>query len=309
MRIIISIFTVVFLFCTFSCKSKYEDLRLSKKVNYIPYYLKMYEADSLYLVHNYKKSYKILDSLFEKFTPLNIEGYSEYHTYIRSAVGSNNFKKIKQITRRSFVDFGSVVSNYKVDSLLHIALQKSEYSDADLEQFIEEHKSRLNLTLRDTVAMMIVKDQSVRKAENISYELMDNVDSENLYLLKFILHKYGYPSLSKIGNSLLDGKDIDLGCIFLHANKTIKRNYLLDAIFPYVKSGDCLPSTYAAIYDRLLLDETNFEGAQYYGEFIVRDLKLVNPKKIDSIRKSVGLPHITYEKWRYIQQFGEFPFG
>jgi hypothetical protein len=68
-----------------SCKSKVIERNVAanekKEVNYIPYYLKVNEADSLSLVGDYKKSHHILDSLFKKFEPLNREFYNEYFTY------------------------------------------------------------------------------------------------------------------------------------------------------------------------------------------------------------------------------------
>ena len=73
----------------FSCKSNYTRIG-DKNANYIPYYLKVYEADSLYIIGEYKNSYKILDSLFKKYEPINMPIYFEYEQYIKLA---NRFDK------------------------------------------------------------------------------------------------------------------------------------------------------------------------------------------------------------------------
>ena len=65
-----------------SCKSKFTSIG-DENANYIPYYLKVYEADSLYLTKNYEQSYKILDRLFKNYEPINIETFNEYLNYIR----------------------------------------------------------------------------------------------------------------------------------------------------------------------------------------------------------------------------------
>ena len=97
----------------FSCKSNYTRIG-DKNANYIPYYLKINEADSLFIVGNYKRSFEITDSLFKKFEPINLEGYSEYMTHISSAVASNNFDRLKKKIKKSFVCYGAVISNYDV---------------------------------------------------------------------------------------------------------------------------------------------------------------------------------------------------
>lgn len=61
------IFTI---FLLMSCKAK-QISQEEKSLNYIPYYLQVYKADSLYMTKNYKQSYEILDKLFKKYKPLN----------------------------------------------------------------------------------------------------------------------------------------------------------------------------------------------------------------------------------------------
>ena len=57
-----TIFLLYVVSITISCKSNFSKIG-DVKSNYIPYYLKVYKADSLYLTKNYQQSYEILDSL------------------------------------------------------------------------------------------------------------------------------------------------------------------------------------------------------------------------------------------------------
>jgi len=168
------------------------------------------------------------------------------------------------------------------------------------------HKKRINLTLRDTIEKMIEKDKSVRGKGYISDDKLREVNEENMSLIKLIFDRYEYPSHSLVGYSLFNDKDIDLVAVFIHTTITFKKEYLLPKLKDYSKRGFCLPSMYAVVYDRLLLDETNFDGSQLYGEIKFKNLKLINESKIDSIRKSIGLPSLNYDKWRNEELFGEF---
>jgi hypothetical protein len=300
------VFLIIFIVLGFiSCKSSYTKIG-GKNANYIPYYLKVYEADSLYLIGNYKRSFEVSDSLFKKYEPINLEGYSEYKVHISSAVASKNFKGLKKKVKKSFVDYGSVISNYEMDSIMNLALIKSGYTIKDLNLFLELHKKKINLSLRDTIENIIKRDKLVRGEGYISDESLSEINDENMRLLKVILEKYGYPSHSLIGYSLFNDTDINLGAVFLHTTMTFKVEYLLPRLKNYVKKGFCLPSMYASVYDRYLLDKSNFDGSQLYGEIKFRKIKLINESNNDSIRRSIGLPSINYDKWRNDKLFGEF---
>jgi len=71
MKNIIIVMSVLLLI---SCKSSYTKIG-DKKANYIPYYLKVYEADSLYYAKNYTNYKKELENLFAKYEPINIVLY------------------------------------------------------------------------------------------------------------------------------------------------------------------------------------------------------------------------------------------
>ena len=116
-----------------SCKisKDVENVKVIKEVNYIPYYLKVYEADSLYLIKNYERSYSILDSLFKVYKPLNLEKYKEYETYISSAFALDMKINFKDSILKSIENYGSNSRYFKYDSLMNLAYKKALISNEE----------------------------------------------------------------------------------------------------------------------------------------------------------------------------------
>ena len=110
----------------FSCKSNFTSIG-DKNANYIPYYLKVYEADSLYLLGNYKQSYEILDSLFKKFEPINMPVYFEYEQYIKLAYNFN--RQTKKDIRKLSECYNYNLMDLKNDSILQLALNGSKIKE------------------------------------------------------------------------------------------------------------------------------------------------------------------------------------
>lgn len=296
----------VFLFL-FSCKS-YVDSKpeeaFSKK-GYILYFNKINEADSLFLVKEYKKSYTILDSVFKEYEPLNIEGFYEYYTYIASAFASGNFINGRDYVKNSFLKYGAIKSHFTTDSILNLALLSSKYTDKEIDNFINRYNSKLNLKLRNEVEEMIKIDQFVRNnRNNFDSNKLDSVNEINTKKIRKIFDDFGYPSYKLIGYSSYNDRDINLSAVFLHTDIAFKKEYLLPKLLEFLKEGDCEPYIYSTVYDRALLDESNFTGKQLYGQIKGSGMKLINTNKIDSIRRTIGLPSLNYDRWRLKKQFG-----
>ena len=88
---------VLFVFVSISlisCKS-YQKIG-DKNSNYIPYYLKVYEADSLFLVKKYSLAYEKYDSLFKYYEPINMPLYFEFENYIKSGLLAKKDKSFKK---------------------------------------------------------------------------------------------------------------------------------------------------------------------------------------------------------------------
>lgn len=301
---------IVFLFlCLVSCKSNYTRIG-DKNANYIPYYLKVYEADSLSLVGEYKRSDEILDSLFKKFEPVNLSYYNEYFTYYKNKILLEDFDKIDVILKKLVSDHGFNIGLYENDSLNSIAIKKTKFTRKDLDDFYKDYIEDSNLEYRYAIEKMIENDQRVRLAVPRDKEEWEKVDKENAEKIKLLIAKYGYPSRKKIGSRSFTNKSAEVSTLFLHATNEAREDYILDLMLKSVKKGECEPNDFAVVYDKYLY----VSGRKVlYGELRDRkkslELVVVNPKKIDSIRKSVGLEHLEYKRWKYKILTGEDLYG
>lgn len=285
----------------YSCKSNYTRIG-DKTANYIPYYLKVYEADSLNLVGEYKRSYEILDSLFKKYEPLKLSFYNEYFTYLRNKVVLNDFDNIDLVLKKAIRNYGLDPELYEKDSLNSIAIKKTKFTRKDLDGFYKDYIEDLNLEYRYAIEKMIENDQRVRLAVPRDKEEWEKVDKENAENIKLLIAKYGYPSTKKIGSRFFTDKSADVSTLFLHSTKEAREVYVLDLMLASVKKGECEPKDFATVYDKYLYVSGQYDGKVLYGELRNRnkslDLVLINPKKIDSIRKSIGLENIQYQDWK-----------
>lgn len=285
----------------YSCKSNYTKIG-DKNANYIPYYLKVYEADSLNLVGEYKRSYEILDSLFKKYEPLKLSFYNEYFTYLRNKVVLNDFDNIDLVLKKAIQNYGLDPELYEKDSLNSIAIKKTKFTRKDLDGFYKDYVEGLNLEYRYAIEKMIENDQRVRLAVPRDKEEWEKVDKENAENIKMLITKYGYPSTKKIGPRFFTDKSADVSTLFLHSTKEAREGYVLDLMLASVKKGECEPKDFATVYDKYLYVSGVYDGKVLYGELRNRnkslDLVLINPKKIDSIRKSIGLENIQYQDWK-----------
>lgn len=119
------IFLVLLLisFGIISCKSSYNKIG-SKNANYIPYYLKVYEADSLFIIGNYQKSFEILDNLFKRYESVNMNNYVEYGTYLNVAVLSNNNSDLKSKVKNAYLKYGGITTISKNSNELRMKLNE-----------------------------------------------------------------------------------------------------------------------------------------------------------------------------------------
>ena len=200
LKIIVILLGIGFMF---SCKVKNQEIFNKIDTNYIPYYLKVYEADSLYLIKNYGRSYSILDSLFKVYKPLNLEKYKEYETYISCAFALDLKMSFKDSILKSIENYGSNSRYFKYDSLMNLAYKKAKISNEESLKSTKIYLSKLNFQLRDSIKLMCQEDQRVRRNKKNYDNQMRMIDSINEIKLKVIIDKYGYPHEKLIGNIIL----------------------------------------------------------------------------------------------------------
>ena len=79
-------------------------------------------------------------------------------------------------------------------------------------------------------------------------------------------------------------------------------NFLLPKILEAIKKGKAYPQMYTESMDRYLYDYQNKK--ELYGTYTRKKKYFIYPQKIDSIRKSIGLPSLTYNNWRIKAKYG-----
>lgn len=286
-------------FCFVSCKSSYTKIG-DRNANYIPYYLKVYEADSLFIEKEYQSSYKILDSLQKINGLLNINNYNEYITYIKNKIVLKS--TVSDVEFLKIFSLGIPIEFVKSDSILSVQFNKK--SDSYQKQYSkkrEEFLSKINYDLREDVIKMKFNDQLFRK--NNGYQknknLQDSLDLVNQNKLLLIFEKYGFPNEKTIGSYDIDNSDVSITAILLHTKDSIRVNFFLPEILKFVKKGEADPLIYASLMDQYML----YNGEpQIYGSF--ENSKIGT--KVNEKRRSIGLPVLGYEKWRAKKIYPEF---
>ena len=303
-------FVILLSFVVLCCKTKQLPEKViiqteNKELNYIPYYIKVYEADSLYLVNNFEGSFELLDNLFKEYEPLNTERYKEYDTYLSCCYKLKKNIDLRKLFEKAITYYGTNTRYIKYDTLLENAFKTCKFSDIELKDFTNTYRSKLNFKLRDSIIDICKKDQLYR--QNGDYgKNMSSSDSINKVKLRQIFSKYDYPSEKLIGEFYIDSTDVDLSFAFLHTESEFRMNFLLPKVLIAVKKGLSYPELYTQSYDRYLEDYKG--GKQLYGSYKLERVKktteIINEKKLDSIRKSIGLPSKGYIKWRLKSKYG-----
>lgn len=270
------LFIIPFIFI--SCKSKSN--------NYILYYNKVNEIDSIYRIANHpEKAIQQYRKLFRKYNPRNQDHIEEYETYIKLA---DEHQK----------DFGGKRSLYKLIPLIapyegshekYFALfQKYGIDSTEVKQRITDWKKGLNRRLVDSFSIAFTRDQAEGRKDP---QLMEKNDRINTELIKWTFENYGYPSIQKIG--LIGNDDIFMPMhpLFSHMIESKEYNYFKMKMLEYVKSGDCIPRDYANMVDRhdLQIDKKEM----LYGSYPSYK-SIIDTVKVNRNRKTIGLPPLRH---------------
>lgn len=294
--------TIISIVVALSCSTQ-KVSNTSKEVNYIPYYLKVYEADSLYIVGNYQRSYEILDSLFKKYEPINFMGYNEYAIYVQSSYLINQKKGIAKKVEKLIAAYGYTKEWFTYDStsVLSKVYQTANISEENYQILRQRYLSSIDLELREQVVNMIENDQYYRRfydKEDIEIKRNETDSIIEQILIKWF-DKGIYPNMKKIGNGSVDEKrSLDIVVLLLHTKKDIRSSYFTPKIYEFVKKGECSPQTYAVIVDQLNYYQYKENDAMLYGEFNLRNIDSTQYYKFNPKRNEIGLPTLEYTKWR-----------
>lgn len=266
--------SIISFFILSSCKNR----------NYVIYYNKVNEIDSIYRIANKpEKAVKEYKKLFRNYSPKNQERIEEYETYIKLA---DKYHK----------NFGGKKSLYKLITLVapygdtyknHFDLcQKYGIDSMEVSHRVANWKKNLNKQLIDSFTVAMIRDQAGRPTdrENVKKNVRKNAE---LFIWTF--KYFGFPSLQKIGNVGNDNVFIAMPTLLTHMNES-EEYYpqIKDKLLEYIKTGDCPP-----MYYTLMVDNPNFmnnrETVYSYNPGISKD-----STQIDFNRKSIGLPSLKH---------------
>lgn len=267
--------TFLFLFSLINCKKK--------NTNYILYYQKANEIDSIYRIAGKPKlAIQEYKKLFEEYEPRNQERLREFETYIILADRFN-------------IDFGGKKSLHKLILLkgphgdykeYYPLFKKYDIDSLDLNEQISDWKKSMNQTLIDSFTIAMKRDQEGRP---IDTALTQKNVMKNARLLLWTFKKYGYPTPQKIGTMGPDNTFFAMTTFLTHMNETKEYYPQIKAkLYEYVKSGDCPPRDYILMVDNPAF-LTNKEGYYTFNPGVSSD-----SAKINRHRKTIGLPSIKH---------------
>lgn len=275
---IYTIHLLIISFTFFSCKSTNH--------NYIIYYNKVNEIDSLYRIANQPdKAIKQYRKLFKKYNPKNQERIKEYETYIKLAdQHQKNFGG-----KKSLYKLIPLIAPYEGSYGSYFGLFKKYGIDStEVKQRIADWKKGLNKRLVDSFSIAFTRDQAEGRR---NFQLMEKNDKINAQLLKWTFENYGYPSVQKIGLIGNDGVFMPMHPLLSHMIGEKEYPYFKAKMLEYIKSGDCIPKDYANMVDRHNL-QISKEG-MLYGVYPSYDA-IVDTIKANRERKKIGLPSLKH---------------
>jgi len=294
--------SLILLFCCSGSK-KVVLQEEANEVNYIPYYLKVYEADSLYWAANYSRSYNILDSLFNKYQPVNL--FEEINQFLVSALKLNKIKGKEKYIELIFKEWGFIREDFENYPEIELLCKKLNVSDKTLSEWEQYYlANNVNFNLRNKVDSLIGFDQLYRGKE-ADHSKLDSIDKLTEPQVVNILQKYGFPN-RKIGLGILrlkgeEYKFLDISTILNHTSDSLRENYLFDKLLKEVKKGNMDPAMYGANVDQYHVYNDN---PQIFGSMFKQGSDELTPlkysmKQTKELRKQYGMtPNPFYRDWR-----------
>lgn len=286
---------ILLLFClitvVLSCKNSYSHIG-DKNANYIPYYLKVYKADSLYKAGNHIDSFAILDSLFKKYEPIQVLHIYEIDMYLELMILNkiDNDKKVRKLLKYLIVKHGYNLSKFN-DKHWVLLKEKSKLSTKKIAILFKKYKKNLNYPLIDSLSIIFEKDQFIRKKENNLSDVEKNkIQNQNQNSTIFIIKKHGFPLTRDVGGYNIDEKykPSYFSILLKHIDDEVELLKFQPFLLNEVKIGRCPPVFYAGMLDNRQKIDGSALGFPYYGTY--SNIAIENSKEVNIERKKIGLP-------------------
>ena len=265
-------------FIIISCKTR--------ETNYITYYNKVNEIDSIYrIAQKPKLAIKKFRKLFKEFPPKNQERIEEFENYIYlSDKYQENFGGKKNLYK-----FITLIAPYRNAYQEHLPLFK-KYGIDSLEAVNKTDlwvRSREKV-LMDSITTLFIRDQ---EGKRLDVNISARNDLKNAKLMKWIFDNYGYPSLQKVGVFGNDDVFLPMSTFFSHMSASQDYPYFEKKLKRYLEMGDCTPREYSTMIDRYHLQV--LKDKMLYGSYIGVD-GISDTIQVNKNRKSVGLPSLKH---------------
>ena len=258
----------------------------TREKNYIIYYNKVNEIDSIYrIAQRPKLAIKKFRKLFKEFPPKNQERIEEFENYIYlSDKYQENFGGKKNLYK-----FITLIAPYRNAYQEHLPLFK-KYGIDSLEAVnkIDLWVRSREKVLMDSITTLFIRDQ---EGKRLDVNISARNDLKNAKLMKWIFDNYGYPSLQKVGVFGNDDVFLPMSTFFSHMSASQDYPYFEKKLKRYLEMGDCTPREYSTMVDRYHLQV--LKDKMLYGSYIGVD-GISDTVQVNKNRKSVGLPSLKH---------------
>jgi len=271
------------------------------------FYLKVYEADSLFEVKDYERSFLILDSLFQEEVPQCFAEVDAYLLYVEAGYLSKNSINNDLQTKilQGISQYGLNKEISKKDSLWQEMFAEANITDDEYELSQELYLSYLDLDLREDVYYHSQLDSYYHNNyAGADYEIkIKETDSINEVFLKQVFERGIYPNKRIIGNRFVDEHYGDILGILMNMNDSIRTHCFLPKLKQFLQEGKCSPRDYALVCD---LNSSNRKEGGKYAVINFWRLKEKGYPQINQNRKKIGLPSVAYTKWKFLIKYTRF---
>lgn len=287
---------LVLIFIT-SCKTREK--------NYITYYQKVVEIDSIYRLANQpKKAVNKYKKLFRKYEPKNQEKIEEYATYIELADKYNkNFCGEKSL--KKLIHLVAPYAHENGHKRYYDLFQKYGIDSAEVEREIAIWRSGLDKELIDSFSIAMERDQTPLLAAERDLRLIELSHKKNFQLLKWAFENRGYPSLQRIGLKGNHEQNFHFRVLYINLSGINEYEYLKNKLFEFVKSGDCPPEDYATLIDH----HENRNKRRVHYLMNANDDGSIDSAFVNKNRKELGIPSIIHavkirqDFWKKMKEF------
>lgn len=299
--------SIILLFIGFgviiSCKtknfkeSKAVVVEQKREVNYIPYFLEIHKAKTLYDNGSLILCKNKLDSLFNLYEPKESLFINECSIYCEISDTLNIFDKNKmdKILGILVGQYGKDVFNYeKYGEKWRRIIIKSNLDEKKLRSMYTQFQKNINSGIRDTIGVLFERDQIFRNAKNFNEKKLDSIDKLNEPILINIIKKYGYPKEILVGIKDIKNpaRDQRISVLLKHLSP-ISKKIIQPILLEELKNGDCPPFIYAGFLDhsRVIQQDLSFPYYGTYSNVSINDTAVVNKNRL-----SIGLPKLKLNR-------------